>query len=248
MGYVFDFKDARSFEQWYNDPRNGFAADMQNRLMLDMLKPARGETILEIGCGTGMSLRPFIEIGLGVTGLEPSPYILDIARKNLGNRVDLHRGFAEDLPFDDNSFYHACFMTTLEFVENPAKAIEEACRVAKDRLFIGVLNRYAIKGIQRRVKGVFTETIYNRARFFSVWELKQILRTILGDVPVYWRTVFQLPTTPGRFLSSFEKSWIVQRCPFGAFVGISVTLVPRYKTRPLDLRLPTKQTIKPVVG
>ena len=35
------------------------------------------------------------------------PYMLDLAAKYLCNRVDLHRGVAEDMPFDDNSFNHA---------------------------------------------------------------------------------------------------------------------------------------------
>ena len=176
MGYIFDFNDAVAYEKWFDNPHNRFVAELENRLMLDLLKPAKGERVLEIGCGTGTGLLTFIDAGVQVTGLDPSPYMLDIALKNVGNSADLHRGFAEDLPFEDNSFNHACFFTTLEFVEDPKRAIEEACRVAKDRIFIGVLNRYALKGIQRRVKGIFTSTIYNRAHFFSIWELKQITR------------------------------------------------------------------------
>ena len=183
MGYVFNFNDAIAYERWFNNKRNKTAADLEIRLMLNMLKPVRGETLLDIGCGTGKSLLPFFEKGLQVTGLDPSPYMIDLAKKKLGNRVDLHRGFAEDLPFDDNSFNYASFFTTLEFVQDPQKALEEACRVAKDKIFIGVLNRYALKGLERRVKGMFKESIFNKARFFSIWELKQIIRTILGDVP-----------------------------------------------------------------
>jgi len=248
MGYVFDFKDAKSLQRWYEDPRNGLAADIQNRLMLDLIRPRAGETLIEIGCGTGMSLRPFIKKGLSVTGLDPSPYMLDIAKENLGAKADLHRGFAEDLPFDDNSFNHACFMTTLEFVEDPVKAITEAGRIAKDKLFIGVLNRYALKGFERRLRGVFTETIYNRARFYSVWELKQMLKSVFGEVPVDWRTVNHLPTVPGRFLGSFGKSAIVQKLPFGTFAGVMVPLMPRFRTRPLNLKYRAKPTIKPVAG
>jgi len=248
MGYVFDFKDATAYQQWYHDYRNRFVVEMQTRLMLDMLRPVRGESVIEIGCGTGMGLRPLVAMGVEATGLDPSPYMLDIARGNIGNRADLHRGVAEDLPFDDNSFNHAMFVTTLEFVEDPVKALEEACRVAKDRLFIGVLNRYAIKGIQRRVKGVFTETIFNRAHFFSVWEVKQMIKIILGDVPIAWRTVCQLSATPGRVLSRFEKSWITQRCPFGTFAGIQVIPVPHFRAKPLRLKYPAKHTIRPVAG
>jgi len=160
--------------------------------------------------------------------------------EKIGERADLYRGYAEDLPFDDNSFNYSCFFTTLEFVDNPQKALQEAFRVTKDRVFIGVLNRYALKGIQRRVKGIFTPTIFNHARFFSVWELKQLIRLIMGQVPVSWRTVCQLPIPSGKFVYNLEQSKFIQRCPFGAFAGMVVILVPRLKTRPLTVRYQAK--------
>ena len=248
MGYVFDFNDAVYYEKRLNDPRKRFAADLENRLMLDVLKPLRGQSVLDIGCGTGTGLLTFLDRGLKVTGIDPSPYMLDIASKNLGNRADLHRGFAEDLPFDDNSFNYACLITTLEFVENPKKAIEEASRVAKDKIFLGVLNRYAIKGVHRRIKGVFTRTLYNHAYFFSIWELKDIIRSLLGDVPVSWRTVCLFSASPGWVSSKIEQYSLVQKCPFGAFIGMAVTLVPRFRTRPLAVPYKTKHSTGPVAG
>ena len=248
MSYVFDFNDAIAYEEWYNNPRNRIIADLECRLMMDMLNPAPGETVLDIGCGTGVSLRPFIDMGLQVTGIDPSPYMLDIALKNLGHRADLHRGFAEDLPFDDNSFNYASLFTTLEFVEDHKKALEEASRVAKDQLFIGVLNRYAIKGVQRRVKGVFTKTIYNRAYFFSIWELKEIVRSLLGDVPLAWRTVCQLPVGPQIISNRIERFTLLQKFPFGTFAGMVVTLIPRFRTRPLSVTYKSKQTTSAVAG
>ena len=248
MGYVFDFNDALAYEEWFRHPRNRFAADIECRLMIDMLQPLRGETVLEIGCGTGAVLHALLEKGLQVTGLDPSPYMLDIALKNLGNRVDLYRGFAEDLPFEDNSFNYACFVTTLEFVDDTQKAIEEACRVAKDKIFIGVLNRYAIKGVHRRIKGIFSKTIFNHAHFFSIWEIKQIIRSLVGDVPISWRTVGQLPLTPQRFANRIEQLTLLQKFPFGTFAGIVVTLLPRFKTTPLTVTYESKQTTGAVMG
>jgi SAM-dependent methyltransferase len=197
-----------------------------------MLQPRPGESILDIGCGIGACLEAFVEMGLNATGIDASTYMLDHALSKNRNRVDLYRGLAEDLPFDDNSFNHACLFTTLEFVDDAQKALSEACRVAKDRLFIGVLNRYAIKGVERRVRGMFTESIYNHARFFSVWQLKRMIYDLVGHVPITWRTVCQLPLPSGKFADSFEQP-LLQRCPFGAFAGMSVTLVPRFRTRPL---------------
>ena len=240
MGHVFDFNEAVAYDQWLKRPQNQAAFELETQLMRDLLQPMHGETVLDIGCGTGACLKAFLEMGLRVTGLDPSTYMLDLALDKIGNRASLYRGYAEDLPFDDNSFSYATLFTTPEFVDNPKKSLEEAFRVAKDRVFIGVLNRYAIKGIQRRVKGIFTPTIFNHAQFFSVWELKLMIRSIIGNTPVSWRTVCQLPTHSGKFVNNLEQNKIVQRCPFGAFAGIVVTLVPRFRTRPLTIRYQAK--------
>ncbi len=248
MGYVFDFNDAKAYEEWFNNPHNRFTHDLESRLMIDILKPTKTETVLDIGCGTGANLLPLLEMGLQATGIEPSPYMLDIAKNKLGDRVDFHRGFAEDLPFDDNSFNYACLVTTLEFVDDHRQALEEACRVAKDKIFLGVLNRYAIKGIQRRVKGVFIKSIYNHARFFSIWELKKNVRSILGDPPITWRTVCQLPSASSRIAQYIEQSNLVQRVPFGGVAGMAVALVPRFRTRPLSIPVLAKPTTGAMAG
>jgi len=248
MGYHFDHKDAREWEAWYRDPSNARAVALQWRLLAQMLHPAKGERVLDIGCGTGTSIEALLPLGVQLTGIDPSESVLRIARQKFGNRVTLRSASAEDLPFDDNAFHHAVLMTTLEFVDDPVRALAEACRVAKDRLFIGVYNRYAVKNIQRRVEGVFTRTIYNRAQFFSVWELKEQIRTLLGDAPVHWRTICQISSAPGRIVGMFEESEWVQRCPFGMLAGLTVELVPRFRARPLELKVPAKGAPKPVAG
>lgn len=248
MGYVFDFQDARSYAAWVQRQRNEWDADLERNLMVSLLRPAEGESVLNIGCGTGHSTLPLLEMNLHTTGIDPSPYMLDIAYDTLGNRVELFRGYAEDLPFDDNSFNHAFFFISLEFVDDPAKALAEACRVAKDKVFIGFINRYAIKYLQLRLRGLFHASIYNHAHFFSIWELKRMVRELAGPVPINWRTVCQLPNSPGKVRWSIEKSEFVQRCPFGTFCGMVITLVPRLRTRPLALRYEAKRKGTLVTG
>lgn len=236
MGYVFNQKDSAAFEKERQDQRHVCIARLEGELMCDMLKPVPGETVLDIGCGIGASIMTLLDKGLNVTGIDPSPYMLDAAYKRVKNRADLYRGFAEDLPFGDNSFNHSVFFASLEFVDDPRKALEEACRVAKDKIFIGVMNRYAIKGIERRVKGVFFETIYNKARFFSVWELKAEIRSIMGDVPVQWKTISHLPFSDAGLFRKIESAGLVKLFPFGAFAGVSALLLPSFRTRPLALK------------
>lgn len=248
MGYVFDFHDAKNYDEWLRQKRSPFAAEMEMRLLEELLRPVERESVLDIGCGTGGSLRSLLSMGLDVTGLDPSPYALDIAYTNLQQSVDLYRGVAEDLPFEDNSFNHACFFSSLEFVDNPRKALEEAARVAKDRIFVGVLNRYAFKGVERRLKGVFTHSIFNKARFFSIWELKTLARSVYGNMPMKWRTVCHLPGSTGRLACRLENSSLVQRFPFGAFAGLVVALVPRFSTRPLTLKYRAKSPVGAMGG
>ncbi|MDM8522481.1 class I SAM-dependent methyltransferase [Desulfococcaceae bacterium HSG8] len=238
MGYIFNCNDAVVYEQWLKDPKNQMAAELENRLMLNMLRLLRGDRLIDIGCGTGTSLLPFLDTGVLMTGLDPSPDMIDIASEKLENRAELYQGFAEDLPFEDNAFHHACLVKTLEFADDPRKAIEEACRVAKNMVFIGILNRHSIRGTGLRVKRIFTKTIYDHARFFSIWELEEIIRTILGDVPISWRTVCQFSAGAGKISHRIECSDLVQRCPFGAFTGMTVTLVPRFRTLPLEIPCP----------
>ena len=248
METVFDFKDAQAYSRWMDDPRNAFAIEVESRLMMEMLAPLNTDTVLSIGGCAGTRLVPLMEERINLTAIDPSPYMLDLLSGYYANRVELYRGLFEDLPFEDNSFNHACLVTTLEFVDHPEKVIEEACRVAKDKLFIGFLNRYAIKGVQRRVSGMFQKTLFNRANFFSVWELKRIVKAVAGDVPISWRTVDQLPDSNGFFKNKIEQSRMIQRFPFGAFAGMVATLVPQFRTRPLALRYYPKGHTETVPG
>lgn len=248
MGYVFDFQDAREYTEWTARQQNLWAAQMECELMLNLLRPNRGESILDIGCGAGNSTVPLLDMGLSVTGIDPSPYMLDLSANQLGQHVDLYRGYAEDLPFDDNSFNHALFFLSLEFVSDPAKAIAEACRVAKDKVFLGFLNRFALKGIQRWRKTFWGADVFSKARLYGVWELKRLVREMAGSVPITWRTVCQLPGFQTEMFRTIEKSDIVQRCPFGAFAGMVVTLVPRFRTRPLAIRYTPKKTAGILTG
>jgi SAM-dependent methyltransferase len=248
MGYVFDFKDAGAYDSWFDQDKNKYFLDLEIKLLLDLLSVKKGQRILDIGCGTGVSLEPLLDKGLNLTGIDPSLYMLDIASKKFKDRVDLHRGSAEDLPFDDNEFDSAFFFTSLEFTDRPGKAIEEACRVAKDTIVICVLNKYAPINLFRRVKSFFIPTIYSHAHFFGIWELKHILHAILGKVPVRWRTTLQFPFARGQILSYIEGIKLVQKSFFGTFIAMKIKPVPTFRTRPMALRIKKPEAYKPVTG
>jgi len=235
MGYIFNSNDTEIYNQWLKSPKAQSVLEIENNLIFKMLQPRRGESVIDIGCGTGETLGAFLKKGLHVTGIEPSSYMKEIALKNLGHRADLHSGCAEDLPFDDNSFDYACLIKTIEFADNPEKAIEEACRVAKEKVFIGIMNRCSSKTTCLRIQRIFIKNLYSHASFFSIWELKKKIKSITGNVPISWRTVCGFPSRFGKIGCKIEEYDLIQHFPFGAFAGIMVIPVPLFRTRPLEL-------------
>jgi len=219
---AFDHRYAQHYDEWYQRPGGAQALMLERALIERYLGPRPGERLLDIGSGTGLHLSWFKDLGLQVTGLDASPYMLEQARGRLRGGADLHLGWAEHLPFEDNEFELSTLINTLEFVEEPEKALSEAFRVTRRRVVVGVLNKYAIMAMKRRLRGLIEDTIYRRARFFSVWELKEMVRKILGPIPVEWGTVLFFPLTFVKIARSVERHPLFQQNPLGAFIVMKV--------------------------
>jgi SAM-dependent methyltransferase len=102
---------------------------------LDMAEPRTGESLIEVGCGTGALLRRIAQRGgLGrVAGLDINGFFLREARalaeaEGLGERLELHEGSAEAIPFPDDTFDIAFSSTVLEEVD-AEQALAEVVRI-----------------------------------------------------------------------------------------------------------------------
>ena len=244
MGYVFTQEDAESLSAWFSNPENSRVADLETALLERLYDFRPSARLLDVGCGTGWFLKYFRDKGLSVTGVDPSMAMLAAARDLLGPGADLEKAYGEELPFEDNSFDVASLITCLEFADDPEKVIAEATRVARGHIIIGFLNRYAVKNIERRIRSYLSPTVYSRARFFSVWEIKRFVTGILGDVPMQWGSVWQLPLALSPRTLVFERMAAVQALPFGAFAAVVVECRPRYRLRPLFLDRSEKKSEK----
>ena len=240
MGYVFDFNATKAYEKWCDQPQHRSAMNREIRLTFELLNPIRGRSVLDIGCGLGICLKAFLDAGLEVTGLDPSPYMLDIAAACLGHRADIHRGVAEDLPFDDNSFHYSCLIKTLEFVNDPEKALEEAFRVTRERVFIGLVNRHAFSPDKNKPADL-PASFCRHACFLSVKKLKKMIRDLAGDVPISWRTLWGVPQPSRKISEKLMLVPLIQQIPVSMYFGVVVTLTPRFKTRPLAMTYAAKQ-------
>lgn len=233
MGHVFSWKDAQACEDWMHKRSARLAFAIEKETLERVWTPRSGERLLEVGCGSGLFTEWFSQQGLQVTGLDPSVHMLNLARLRLPRRVALERGFAEDLPFPDNSFDVVALITTLEFVNDPLQALREACRVARDTVCLGVLNKYSVSAWQQRLQDLWKPSIFQHARFFSVFELQRMFRKVLdGPVPTLWRTCLTFPLSTLSLLQAWERSPFFQWHPLGHFIAMAVDL--RYILRTLQ--------------
>jgi ubiquinone/menaquinone biosynthesis C-methylase UbiE len=197
------------YEGWY-ETRGRRADRLEKALLARLLARFPGaRTLLEVGCGTGHFARWFDEQGLQVTGLDLSrPMLVEAAR--LGSPPCV-RGDGVALPFLAEGFDLVALITTLEFVAEPAWALEAALRVAGQGVILGVLNRSSRLGRQlQRRRG----PVWGAARLYTPTELVRLVyRAAAGrQIALHWRTTLW-PLWPGALL-----------LPWGGFVGMAIEL------------------------
>jgi ubiquinone/menaquinone biosynthesis C-methylase UbiE len=66
--------------------------------------PAPGLRVLDVGCGTGTTLRLYRQAGCAVSGIDASPSMIAAARAKLGPGADLRLGDAAQMPYPNGSF------------------------------------------------------------------------------------------------------------------------------------------------
>jgi ubiquinone/menaquinone biosynthesis C-methylase UbiE len=219
----FDAGVAAKYDQWYQRSAGQYADALEKELFLRLVQPQKGQSLLEVGCGTGHNLRFFRELELDVTGIDSSEPMLQAAARRLGPGAKLSLGQANELGFADNSFDIVAIITVLEFLSDPAGALKEAARVSRGKIYIGVLNKTSFLGISRRVEGKFRESIYNQAKFYTIWEIAKMVRRVLDKVSLTWESVLFFPLRWHRYGHRVDRFLSFQRNPFGAFLGICIT-------------------------
>lgn len=66
--------------------------------------PVEGMNMLDVGCGTGTALEPYVAAGCLCHGIDASEAMLERARQRLGSSAELILGDAAALPYEDDSF------------------------------------------------------------------------------------------------------------------------------------------------
>lgn len=119
-----------------------FSSSDECKEIISLLKlngACHGKSIVDIGCGNGITSIAFAQIGLDVTCIEPDKSdlvgtgaIKKLAKdKNLYQRIKCLNEFAEKIPFEDNSFDFAFARQSLHHANNLDNYCKEVFRVLK---------------------------------------------------------------------------------------------------------------------
>ncbi|HUL25694.1 MAG TPA: class I SAM-dependent methyltransferase [Streptosporangiaceae bacterium] len=120
---------------WGTDPR-GWAdlAEAHNRPLFEAVLTAAGvgpgTRLLDVGCGSGLTLVLAAQRGAIPSGMDISPGLLGVARERLPH-ADLREGDMESLPFGDAAFDAVVGVNAFQFAGDPRRALGEAARTTR---------------------------------------------------------------------------------------------------------------------
>lgn len=98
--------------------------------LASIIRYAEGQTILELGCGTGRALKVFKLGGWVATGLDSSQFAVNVCKSDGYNVL---QASAEDVPLDDAYADVVFSMHTLEHLAKPDLAVRESIRLANEK-------------------------------------------------------------------------------------------------------------------
>ncbi|MBW8370246.1 MAG: methyltransferase domain-containing protein [Thiobacillus sp.] len=208
--------DPADYEDWYHTPRGRWIGETEYALAARQLASQAGDSLLDIGCGTGWFTRRAAADDLVATGLDPNSVWLDYARAHSSPALSWVEGDARALPFADASFDHVLSIAALCFVDDERRAVAEAVRVARRRFAIGWLNRASLLYSQKGRHG--GSGAYRGARWHSTREV----RALFSGLPVQklkLRSAIFLPSGTG--WATWLERGVPQVLPWGGLLLVA---------------------------
>jgi len=115
--------------------------------ILAYARPPRGGRVLDIACGTGLGLLPYVRRGLSVIGIDVAPAMMQEARRLLppDAKVEFRVGKAEALPVDDACVDLVSCAQAFHWFD-PKPAFSECARVLVTGGAIAIFWKHAASG------------------------------------------------------------------------------------------------------
>ncbi|MGH9374357.1 MAG: class I SAM-dependent methyltransferase [Vicinamibacterales bacterium] len=141
----------------FSGPIGRMLADTQEQVITSFLAPLDGQTVLDVGTGTGRAAIALARRGAVVTGLDASVEMLAVAERrasDAGARVTFVEGDAHALGFPSCSFDAVVCLRVLMHMPDWRRSLRELCRVARQRVVLdypAVSSAASLQAIGRHV-------------------------------------------------------------------------------------------------
>lgn len=136
---------------WYHEMLESgegtFQKDVILPNLLRLLDIKKGQTVLDLACGTGFFAREFCKLGAKVIGVDVGKELIEIAKKNSDAKIQYVVSSADDLRFLlKESLDAIVIVLALQNIENVNGVLKECKRILKPngKLFV-VLNHPAFR-------------------------------------------------------------------------------------------------------
>jgi ubiquinone/menaquinone biosynthesis C-methylase UbiE len=141
----------------FSGPIGRLVAETQERVIASFLAPVAGQTILDVGTGTGRAAIALAARGARVTGVDASAEMLIVARRRAqeaGVDVAFAPGDAHQLGFPDRSFNAVICLRVLMHTPDWRQSLAELCRVAEQHVvfdYPALVSAAALQAAARRM-------------------------------------------------------------------------------------------------
>jgi SAM-dependent methyltransferase len=144
--------------------------------LVDFVAAHAGRAVLDLGCGLGGYSRALAERGFELRGLDVVPDYVERAR-SIGVDAELYDG--QRIPMEDGSVDTVMLLEVLEHLDDPARLLREARRVARHGVLVTTPNCTQDFG---EVPVEFTHMLdVDHRQFFTASSLGQLLDDVFGS-------------------------------------------------------------------
>jgi len=236
------------YNAWYYTEKGKYISGLEKDVLLKMIKLSaisRQLSAIDIGCGTGYFTEFLSGFCKNIVGVDTSMDMIKYAMKKIEARSQRSEARikyiiadAESLPFKERSFDISVSVTAVNFIKNPVRAVSEAVRISRQKIFLGVLNRWSLLSFFKKLKNLFKNTSYSDACFYSQAEIVNILSALELPLPsgervrvrgIQKRHTYFLPFPRIRLVLSGLERIIPSWLPFGGFMGITGAIERRIR-------------------
>src|SRR3989338_6160310 len=189
---------ADEYDSWYYTKKGKYISGLEKDVLLKMIAPIEMQDarykmqdlqlatcnlqLIDIGCGTGYFTQYLSGFCKNIVGVDTSMDMIKYAMKKIEARSQRSEARikyiiadAESLPFKERSFDISVSVTAVNFIKNPVRAVSEAVRISRQKIFLGVLNRWSLLSFFKKLKNLFKNTVlfyyffYRQGKFLNLF-------------------------------------------------------------------------------